>query len=297
MTGPQTEPLNVIELAALASRAQKRIQSLAFGDRKVWVKKAVKQLHPGHYAHAAMSIVLPRSIYRPSPPEVGEAASRGEAQRLRAFQAKGIDVPDLLYEGAGLLVLGDCGPTVERRLKEFRSQGDAVAHDALLVAMAHGMAAVHAAGLVHGRPHPRDMFLREGRVGFMDFEQNPLRAMSLVRAQARDALFLFGFIADLAMMPETPMRAWEAWASRAPAETRRQLDRTLRGMKPFMAVGRLAARVKLGSDLRRFLAGTGFLSKVPSNSEEKSRGGLQAVKSAAATPLAGKMNGNDHRSR
>jgi hypothetical protein len=296
MTGPQTEPLNVIELAALASRAQKRIQSLAFGDRKVWVKKAVKQLHPGHYAHAAMSIVLPRSIYRPSPPEVGEAASRGEAQRLRAFQAKGIDVPDLLYEGAGLLVLGDCGPTVERRLKEFRSQGAAVAHDALLVAMAHGMAAVHAAGLVHGRPHPRDMFLCEGRVGFMDFEQNPLRAMSLVRAQARDALFLFGFVADLAMMPETPMRAWEAWTSRAPLETRRQLGRTLKGMKLLMSAGRLASRFKLGADLRRFLAGTGFLSSVQENLEESS-GNATAPVRADWAPSAGKMDGNDNRTR
>lgn len=296
MTEQRTEPLNVIELVALASRAQKRIQSLEFGDRKVWVKKAVKQLHPGHYAHAAMSVVLPRSIYRPSPPEVGEAASRGEAQRLRTFRAKGIDVPELLYEGAGLLVLGDCGLTVERRLKQFRKQGDAVAHDELLIAMAHGMASVHAAGLVHGRPHPRDMFVRDGRVGFMDFEQNPLRAMSLERAQARDALFLFGFVADLAMMPQTPMRAWEAWTSEAPPETRRQLGRTLKGMRLLMVVGRLASRFKLGADLRRFLAGTGFLSSVQSNVEE-SPGRAAAPIPADWAPSAGKMNGNDHRSR
>jgi hypothetical protein len=301
MTDPQhssleSEPLNVVELVALAAQAKKRIQCLQLGDRKVWIKKAVKQLHPGHYLQMVMSLGLPGSIYRPSPPEVGAAASHGEAQRIRQFEASGMDVPELLYEGTGMLVLGDCGPTVEARLRGFRKAGDAAAHDELLVAMARSMGAAHAAGLVHGRPHPRDMFVRQGRVGFMDFEQNPLRAMSLVRAQARDALFLFGFVCDLAMEPETPGRAWDIWASQAPVEARMQLGRTLKGMKPLMAAGRLASRFKLGSDLRRFLAGAGFLSSIHIRSEEQPGAAARTMRARHASPT-GKANGNDHRSR
>lgn len=296
MTGPQPEPLDVTDLAALAAQTDTRIQCLEFGGRKVWVKRAVKRLHPGHYLQMAMAIGLPGTIYRPSPPETGEAASRGEAERLRQFRAKGIDVPDLLYEGPGVLVLGDCGPTVEARLAGLRQNGDAAAHDALLLAMARGMAAVHAAGLVHGRPHPRDMFVRDDRVGFMDFEQNPLRAMSLDRAQARDALFLFGFVCDLAMRPETPMQAWKIWAAQAPDAASRQLAATLKRMKPLVAAGQLASRVKLGSDLRRFLAATGFLSTAPAMIDEE-RPGIPAHGLTQLASTTGKMNGNDDRTR
>jgi hypothetical protein len=70
-------------LAALAA-GRERVERCELKDRMVWIKKAVKQLHPGHYLQMVMSLGLPGSIYRPSPPEVGAAASHGEAQRINA---------------------------------------------------------------------------------------------------------------------------------------------------------------------------------------------------------------------
>ncbi len=295
MTDPKPETLDMAGLAALAAQAGPRIQSFEVGGRKVWVKRAARRRKPGHHLQALMSLGLPGSIYRPAPAEVGDAASRGEARRLRQFQAKGIDVPELLFEGPGVLILGDCGLTIEARLRLFRDAGQMAAHDDLLVAMARSLAAVHALGLVHGRPHPRDMFVREGRIGFMDFEQDPLRAMSLVRAQARDALFLFGFVCDMAVLPETPMRAWEAWSAHVPAAVPGQLAATLKGMKALVLAGRLVSRIRQGSDLRRFLAGTGFLCSVLEKSKMPENYPVNMQAQVAQT--AGETNGNDHHAR
>jgi hypothetical protein len=121
--------------------------------------------------------------------------------------------------------------------------------------------------------------------------------MSLARAQARDALFLFGFVCDLAMLPETPMQAWRIWKAQAPAAASRQLAATLKRMRPLMAAGRLAGRVKLGADLRRFLAATGFLSTAPATIDEEQPGGVPAHGPAQPASTAGKTNGNDHRTR
>lgn len=291
MADPKSEAAEMIGLAELIAQAGDRIQYASIGGRKVWIKKAVKQPHAGHYLQMLASLAMPGSIYRPSPPEVGEAASRGEAERLRAFQAKGMATPDILYEGPGVLVLADCGPTVEERLLDLRELGQAEAHDALLLAMVRGMGVAHAAGLVHGRPHPRDMFVRDDRIGFMDFEQNPLQVMSLARAQTRDVLILFGFVCDLAMKPETSAQAWNIWTAKVSPASRKQLAQTLSGIRPLVAVARLAARFKLGSDLRRFLASTGFLlSKTDEHQRTKTRG-EPGRRDAAAESSQEKMDG------
>jgi len=103
------------------------------------------------------------------------------------------------------------------------------------------------------------MFLRDGAVGFLDLEQDPLAVMSLPKAQARDALYLFSHVCDLAKAPETPSEALRLWLSKAPAPARAELIAILDKMRPFVAVTKLIARIRLGSDLRRFLAGMTFL--------------------------------------
>jgi hypothetical protein len=103
------------------------------------------------------------------------------------------------------------------------------------------------------------MFWQDDAVGYLDFEQTPLRVMKLDRAQARDALFIFAFICDMAMRDDTADRAFAAWSANAPDDAKKQLSRAVGQMKPLIIVGSWVAKIKLGADLRRFLAGTTFL--------------------------------------
>lgn len=250
------------ELIRLASTGTDRVSRVDTGKRIVWVKRAAaKSLHIGHYLQLLCTLALPGTIYRPSPPEQGDAATRGEAERIRAFAAKGLPVPEILYQGVGALVLSDCGQTLEMQMKQARAAGDADRHDELLLLFATGISEMAAAELVHGRPHPRDCFVRDGRLGFMDFEQNPLAGMRLESAQARDAMFTFGFVCDLAKRPATPELAFDSWTARAPQASVLELKNVLRQLRPLLALGRLALRIHAGSDLRRFMAGTQFLSR------------------------------------
>ena len=256
-----TDP-SLDELIRLASTGTERISRVDTGERVVWVKRAAaKSLHIGHYLQWIATIGLPGTIYRPSRPEHGDAATRGEAGRIRAFQARGVATPEILYQGAGVMVLSDVGRTVESEMIGARRAGDADGHDALLMIFAEGMARLAAAGLVHGRPHPRDCFIRDGRLGFMDLEQNPLAGMSLENAQARDALFAFGFICDMAMKPETPDRAFDIWIGAAPSGAVAALRRALRQLRPVSWLARQVPRGLIGSDLRRFVASTSYLGR------------------------------------
>lgn len=248
------------QLATLAAQATGRIQRAAIGTELVWIKSIeAKTLHLGHYLQSLLSIGLPGTVFRPATLERGEDAAKGEAARMAAFAKAGFPVPRVLYQEKTKLILSDCGDSIQERLVALRQAGEEDRHDALLVAIAESMGRVHAAGLVHGRPHPRDMFWQDEAVGYLDFEQTPLRVMKLDRAQARDALFVFAFICDMAMRDDTADRAFAAWSANAPDDAKKQLSRAVGQMKPLIIVGSWVAKIKLGADLRRFLAGTTFL--------------------------------------
>ncbi|MCC5971890.1 MAG: hypothetical protein JJU15_18270 [Pararhodobacter sp.] len=85
----------------------------------------------------------------------------------RALMARGAPVPPILAEGEGYLVLPDSGPSLEATLT------DAAPDERLRACRAAGaaLAGLHALGLAHGRPHPRDLCWDGARIVFLDFER------------------------------------------------------------------------------------------------------------------------------
>jgi hypothetical protein len=82
-------------------------------------------------------------------------------------------------------VLGDLGETLPGHL---RRAGGAAA-EPLFRAAVDAIAGVHAYGHYLGQPLPRNLTLDAGgRIGFIDFEEDPGEVMDLVRAQTRDWL-------------------------------------------------------------------------------------------------------------
>ncbi len=123
---------------------------------------------------------------RPPPHHGGDLASSVEKRRIEQLSSLGIHVPEILGEGAGTLLLSDLGPTLSSRLRECVD--DPTHTDALVSAAIAAIVEVHRRGAYLGQPWPRNMTYRDGRVGFLDFEEDPLEVMTLEQAQARDWL-------------------------------------------------------------------------------------------------------------
>lgn len=127
---------------------------------------------------------------RPPPHPVGTEARALEAGRLRQLAAAGVRVPRILAEGDSHLVLSDLGETLPGRLRG----PDPDSAGAWFVRAARSIAGVHAGGNYLGQPQARNIVVdAEGRIGFIDFEEDPRQIMDLADAQARDwLLFMAG---------------------------------------------------------------------------------------------------------
>lgn len=255
LTGKDIEAL----LTVLVS-GSRRVERVPLSSRLVWIKRYGTE-KPSAWRHlqAVLSRIIPVDFLRPCACLAPQEMAEREIRRIRLFKERGIAVPEILYASGGAIVLADAGITVQRRLWQLKDS-DPVAHDELMVACATELGRLHAKGLCHGRPYPRDMFFAGDRLGFMDFEEEPQTVMPLEVAQARDIWLLFLQIATGARLGlETQNRAYEAWSEQAPAPARAGLQRMIRFLGGFLFLARLIGRVHMGSDLQRFIVATSFL--------------------------------------
>jgi tRNA A-37 threonylcarbamoyl transferase component Bud32 len=241
-----------------------RVQCLDLPHRRLWIKRHGVKVLPRFVSLQGLAAGLFRvPQFRPSPKLAPDAMQAREIVRMRAFAAAGFCVPAIVYQSKTAMVMEDVGLTLAQHLKDLR-RADPVAHDALLVQAADALGRVHAAGLSHGRPHARDFFLREGRIGFMDFEEDPASVMPLEMAQARDVFLYFLVVASSAIRPDETCRAsLEAWSHRATDAAQHELRALTAIASRILPLIRLIGRVHMGSDLRRFIMATEFLMKAP----------------------------------
>jgi tRNA A-37 threonylcarbamoyl transferase component Bud32 len=126
---------------------------------------------------------------RPPPHRGGDAARAIEARRLRELAAQQVNVPRVLGQGRRSLMLSDNGRSLNACLREAANDR---ARDALIQLAVQAIAQAHAQGAYLGQPVPRNMTFDGVRIGFIDFEEDPLEVMTLAQAQARDWL-MFGY--------------------------------------------------------------------------------------------------------
>lgn len=197
-------------------------------------------------------------VLRPPPRHAGDAARRAEQRRLQALRASGVQVPEILSAGDGFLVLGDMGSTLAARLRQV----DPEEAGRLLASAAHEVARVHAAGLYLGQPLARNITVDEaGRVGFLDFEEDPGEILPVPQAQARDWLVFAAGAArhapfDDVWLARTLRPALEGVPEEARGLLRSSVER-LGFLRPLTArLGRRPAGIgKAVASLQRALAG------------------------------------------
>lgn len=254
------EDADIALLMQALLESDRRIFQLNLSAGSVWIKRQGTEKAPWWVKlQSLLSSALPYAFLRPSPILAPAVMMAREKRGMIEFAKKGFPVPEIIYSSQTAIVLGDVGPTVQRILKTKRIAQEPD-HDALLVDCAAAIGDLHAAGLCHGRPHVRDFFMRDGRIGFMDFEEEPQAVMPLQTAQARDLWLLFLPLTSLAQGGRATLdAAYLAWASRAPAAAIAELRRLVTVLGRFLPLARLIGRVQMGSDLQRFIDATDYL--------------------------------------
>ncbi|WP_156408756.1 serine/threonine protein phosphatase [Rhizobium sp. Root708] len=248
-------------LAALLN-SSRRVERVALSNGAVWIKRyGTERASRWVSLQRMLANLIKAPFLRPSPLLGDEGMAAREMRRVAQFSAQGVPTARVLYSSGAAIVFSDVGKTVDQYLNAAKP--DAAAHDALLVRCAAELGELHAKRLCHGRPYPRDMFLADGRIGFMDFEEEPDTVMPLEVAQARDIWLLFLQVATRAQLGrQTHDRAYEAWADAAPPEAIAELRKLTGFLGGFLSAARLIGRVHMGSDLRRFIVATSYLKHV-----------------------------------
>ncbi|MBH1363438.1 serine/threonine protein phosphatase, partial [Stenotrophomonas maltophilia] len=165
------------------------VEPIVIEGQRAWLKqygKGSRALALGLLNFVARRFHL--DALRPPPHRGGDAARETEARRLAELHAQGVNVPDVLGTGHAALVIGDNGSSFNTCLRE----ADEAGRDRLVMAAMQAIAEAHARGAYFGQPLPRNLTWDGQKVGFIDFEEDPLEVMDLAEAQARDWL-MFGY--------------------------------------------------------------------------------------------------------
>lgn len=235
------------------------VSRLSLGGEPAWLKRYGNQSRRFRLRALDWFVrwlgVLP---LRPPPRHTGDDARRTEQRRLQELASSRVNVPRVLGEGDSFLVLSDMGETLAGLLR----RADPDEAERLLTAAVQAMAEVHRAGLYLGQPLARNItFDRDGRVGFLDFEEDPGEVMSLVEAQTRDWLVFSAGAARHVPFDEARLAVIIGKTlSQEPPELRGLLNRSvgrLGFLRPLTArLGHRAASIgKALSSLQRALIG------------------------------------------
>lgn len=212
---PLSAPLAALLEQALSQPAE-RVRPLDLPDGgRVWLKRV---------EHATGLMRLQKGD--------GLRAFQAERDALLALCGRGLPVAEPLAAGDDFLLLPDLGPTLssllddpnvldQERLAAFRAAGRA-------------LAALHGAGLAHGRPALRDMCWSEGLVRLIDLERFQIRCRS-ARVRAMDLVIFvhtwFARVKGQGIGPELEA-AFDSYRASAPLEIWPELRRLLSWLQP-----------------------------------------------------------------
>ncbi|NKF22332.1 hypothetical protein [Solimonas marina] len=165
-----------------------RVFALRLGEGRAWLKLPGRpKWRFWHDLQRLLVMLIPAPMLRPTASRSGGELQH-EGERIRRFRALALPAPEVLACGDAYLLTADAGPTLSRFLAAC---DDRTAQRLAVIRAAEALGRIHAAGEYHGRPFFKDIAYNGARVTFLDFEEDPLRVMSLADAQARDlCLFL-----------------------------------------------------------------------------------------------------------
>jgi hypothetical protein len=209
-------------LDAPADAAGPRVRAVDLPSGRVWLKRAER-----------------RGFWQRLQKGAPGATFAAERHGARLLAAAGLPVVPPVAEGPDFLLLRDAGPSLERLLRPGAAGG--AERRRAFAAAGRALAALHAAGVVHGRPALRDICWDGVQARFIDLER--FRAPAGAAAQARDLLILAQTWFARRPAVQSELRAFYAAYRRAAG--RRALDGTARLARRLAWLGWLARAAAL----------------------------------------------------
>ena len=152
-------------------------------------KVVVKRQRPGrgplraHAVNALAGLVAPR-LLRAVPAPGGARAQAIEVRRLTALAAAGVRVPEILHVDPAFIVIRHLeGPSLVQAIEAGGPAGLAAWQGGL-----EALVEVHARGGYLSQAFARNFIVTSDGLAMIDFEDDPLEAMTLDEAQSRDWL-------------------------------------------------------------------------------------------------------------
>jgi tRNA A-37 threonylcarbamoyl transferase component Bud32 len=140
--------------------------------------------HWGYPVLNLLANLLRQPMLRAVPAPGGSKAQTIEIMRLRALDAAGVSVPKVLHLTRGWFALSYIGDhTVDQKLRHDSKNGQQYWEGGL-----GAILTLHKLGQTASQCFARNMIWNDGKISFIDFEDDPVTAMPLVSAQARDWL-------------------------------------------------------------------------------------------------------------
>ena len=243
------------EILRLAAQHDgKRICRVEVEGEFFWVKWSGFNDRPWRKRLHKLADYMPLPIWaRLAPLATGAEAVQREVDKIDSFRAAGFQVPHYIYSDETKIVFKNLDTLLPQALLARRANGNNTDANLLLINAARTLGSLHAAGLCHGRPNLKDMFVEGQEVGFFDFEEKPEAVMPLLVAQARDCWLLFLFLCDNAKDDAIALQAFAAYCETAPKQVLVPLKRIVNFWHPWAIFGGVMSFIRTGSEMRRII--------------------------------------------
>ncbi len=264
MSKPSVDGEMIERLRALAAQhGDLRNFPVDVDGERFWIKRYDRDDRAIYkFLHRLVALLPLPAALRPSPAVKARDAVARELRKTGQFAEAGFPTPEIVLSDDRMIVSRDCGTMVDMQAIAERQSGNGDAHDRLLCNCVTALCRAHVHGLVHGRPHPRDMIIGPGgAIGFMDFEEEPEAVMPVETAQARDCWLLFLVVSDMMAEPQNAKAAFQAYVERAPVQVTGELKKLVRFWHRLLRPAQLLGGRRFGSDLRRILKADEILTR------------------------------------
>ncbi|MBK5925873.1 hypothetical protein CCR87_00620 [Rhodobaculum claviforme] len=207
---------------AVDPEGRRRVVAVQAGDRRIWVKRPER-------------LTLRLRLQKGS----SDKSFAREAVALHELSGRGLPVAELVAATPGLLAVADCGEPLRTILRDPARPADERARAARAGGAA--LAALHGAGVAHGRPDLRDICWDGSRATLIDFERYTPGPASV--ALMRTDLVIMVFAAVVALGPDAPELAalCAGYRRAAPPEPWQAAARLARGLARVAPLLRLLA--------------------------------------------------------
>lgn len=169
----------------LKEQAYQRTFSLIHEGEKIWVK--LPDIGEANIWHTLLSFaakLLNNNFFRPTVVRDAAASLAYEGSKLETLYQNGISVPRVLIHHHNYLVLEDAGHILSNILNAANVSSDE--KKKIIIALSSSLASMHNKGFYHSRPALRDIGYKEGKIYFLDFEENLEATLSTDEAIIRD---------------------------------------------------------------------------------------------------------------